>query len=274
VARSIIWPQVGPPAEAVAPDPGKGLDVLGLAAAFGPELARRMGIRVTAVRARDDVMGGDSETAVLLGSVPLASGGAGGLEAVHAGCAPEVAALLLERLFGARASDAATARGADLAVLPPGSASWVALCRTVSTALAAALGSVEQAVGGSPRLPSRAHGLPGGHRLVLSLDVDGHGCAMLLLLETARPVQPAPPAPDVGQFRRAALARAFDLELPVALRIAERRMSLEQFGQLAAGDIIPIDPLQTLDVLAAGRRIARLPARAFIPPAAEPGPDQ
>jgi hypothetical protein len=262
MARSIVWPQVAPPAEPAAPDPAAGLDVAGLAAAFGPDLARRMGLRVTA--AADAAMDVATDDAVGLACIPLLPG-ADGLEALHIGCAPQVGALLLERLFGAPAATAAAARGADLLALPPGSASWAALCRTLASALATALAAAGRPVGGSPVLPARAVPLPDGPRLGLVLDVDGAACRILLLPQSARVAEAPPQVPDAAQFRAAARARVFEMELPVALRIAERRMSLQQAGALSVGDVIPIEPLPMPEVLAGGRRIARLPASAFTP---------
>ncbi len=276
MARSIVWPQVAAPAAAVSPDPADGLaeaglDGGGLSAAFGPELARRIGIRVTATLAGADAP--VPESPVLLGSIPLAAEKAGPA-LLHLGCAADTGAMLLERLFGSRASDAATAGAAGLLALPPGSASWAALCRTVATALSVALGTAGRTVAGSPKLPARAVPLPAGPSRLLALDVDGTPCRLMLVCEAAKAAGPEPAAPDTAGFRRAARARLLDLELPVALRIAERRISLEQAGRLAVGDIIPIEPLETLDVLAAGRRIARLPASRFTPPMNEPGTGQ
>lgn len=263
MARSIVWPQVAPPAEPAAPDPTAGMDVAGLAAAFGPDLARRMGLRVTAAAA-DDAGAPGVEPEVGLARIPLAPG-PDGLEALHLGCAPQVAAQLLERLFGAPAATAAAARGADILGLPPGSASWMALCRTLASALTTALSAGGRAVSGSAQLPARAVPLADGHRLGLSLDVDGMPCRLVLALQAAVPPEEPPPVTDPDAFREAARARLFDMELPVALRIAERRMSLQQAGALAVGDVIPIEPLPMPEVLAGGRRIARLPASAFNP---------
>jgi hypothetical protein len=274
VARSIVWPQMAPEAETAPHQALPGVDLAGLAAAFGPELARRMGLRITATpdRRPQDPLQAPLET-VLLARIPLA-GHANEKQpipqALLVGCTPDCAAMLLERLFGARAADAASAHGSGLLTLPPGSASWLALCRTVSSALAAALGAVGLPPGGSPALPPRAVPIGSGPMIALSVDADGCPCRMLLAPEAAK-AAPPPSAPDKTEFRQAARARVFDLELPVALRIAERRISLEQASRLAVGDILPIDPVQSLDVLAGGHRIARLPASAFAPPISEPG---
>lgn len=278
MARSIVWPQVAPPIAVEPPDPAAalaaeltgGLDLGGIAAMFGPDLARRMGLRVTA--SPDGAVAPSADAEVGLARIPLAPG-AGALEALHIGCAPEVAAMLLERLFGAPASTAAAARGADILALPPGSASWVALCRTVASALATALAASGRAVAGSAALPPRAVPLPEGVRLGLSLDVDGTTCRLVLALEGARPAEAAAPVPDVASFRAAARARAFEMELPVALRIAERRIALREASALSVGDVIAIEPLPMPEVLAGGRRIARLPASAFSP-AARPEEEQ
>jgi hypothetical protein len=146
----------------------------------------------------------------------------------------------------------------------------MALCRTLSSALVAALAAGGCAPGGSPALPARAMPLPAGRgagpRIGLQIDLDGTACALVLVAETEPRAAPARPLPDAMAFRAAARARAFELELPVALRIAEQRISLADAGALSVGDIIPIDPLPMPEVLAGGRRIARLPASAFSPP--------
>lgn len=301
MARAIVWPQIAPPAPPEPKAAAHGLDLAGLAAAFGPELARRIGIRVTALPdmagpaelstadgSAGDSWAGDRAT-VLLGRIPLGSakgaqgaqtqgaqtlhGQDAGAQALQVGAPPACAEMLLERLFGARAPDAAKASGAGLFTLPPGSASWLALCRTVCGAVAAALAAGGRAAAGSPAFPPRAISLPTGPLLSLTLDADGIPGRILLLAESALPA-PAPAAPDRALFRQAVRARAFDLELPVALRIAEQRISLLQASRLAVGDILPIDPVHALDVLAGGRAIARLPASAFTPEAKASGDDQ
>ncbi len=270
MARSIVWPQVAPPAEAEPPSPGPLLDLGGLGAIFGPELARRMGLRVTAVP--DPAADHADGTELLLGSVPVAPG-SDGLSVVHIGCAPGSGAMLLERLFGARAADAAEASGPDLMRLPPGSASWIALCRTVTGSFSTALAAFGRPIGGSPDLPTRALPLPSGARLDLLLDVDGMACRLALIVESERPPQAESPRPDATAFRSAARARAFDLELPVALRLAEQRISLSRALALSVGDVLPIEPLPMPDVLAGGRRIARLPAASLSRPAGRAAPD-
>lgn len=263
MARSIIWPQVAPPAEARPSQPAAGLDLAGLAAAFGPDLARRMGLRATAAALAEPLL--SEEPAVGLARIPLAVGN-DGLAALGIGCAPAVGALLLERLFGAPTGHGASGDGADLLALPPGSASWAALCRTLASALVTALAATGRATAGSPALPARALPLAPGPRSGFRMDLDGTACTLWILAEAEQPAEPAPQAPDAMAFRAAARARAFEMELPVALRIAERRIRLAEAGALSVGDIIPIDPLPMPEVLAGGRRIARLPASAFRPP--------
>lgn len=270
MARSIVWPQVAPPVAAPQPDRPDSLDLTGLAATFGPELARRMGLRVTAAPGGDD--GAATETDILLGAVPLAANPAG-IRIIHIGCQSRTGALLLERLFGARGHDAAAAADSELLRLPPGSASWSALCRTVTSALSGAMAAVGQPIGGSPELPTRAVPLPAGGRLYLQLDIEGAVCRVALVPEAARSDGAEKAGPDPVAFRQAARARALELELPVALRVAEQRIPLAQALRLSVGDVVPIDPLPMPDVLAGGRRIARLPASAFSRAGGRSAPD-
>ncbi|MGL6044529.1 MAG: FliM/FliN family flagellar motor C-terminal domain-containing protein, partial [Sandaracinobacteroides sp.] len=94
--------------------------------------------------------------------------------------------------------------------------------------------------------------------------VDGIVCRLRLTPELP-PAPPPPPraAPDMALWRQQARARAFELELPVSLRIADTRMPVTRVAELVEGDIIPLDRPDKLDVMAAGRRIARLPASSF-----------
>jgi hypothetical protein len=267
MARPIVWPQVPLPAdpaaapEASAPvDPAAALDAPAIAAAFGPELARLMGLRISARPDRETPL---PESALALARIRLA---AKSPVAVDIACADTAAALLLERLFGARAADAAAAGAADLALLPPGSASWTALCRTVATAATRALATAGLPAGGAPVLPARALRAPLPPGFAILLDVDGAPCRLLLSPELPPLPVPAPrPAPDLALWRRQARARAFELDLPVSLRIAETRMPVAQVASLMEGDILPLDRPESLDLMAGGRRIARLPASSFAP---------
>jgi hypothetical protein len=267
MARPIVWPQVARPSEPAAPDPTATLDNAAISAAFGPELTRLMGIRISA---RPDPGLVPPRDPVGLGRIRLGGGPGGkkGPAAVEIHCSADGAAVLLERLFGARAAEAASASGADLMRLPPGCASWIALCRTVAAAATRALAAGGLPPGGAPQLPARPQAaalLPGA---ALLLDVDGAPCALMLCPDVPPPPLPtAETAPDAAVWRRQARARALDLELPVSLRIAQTRMAVSRVAGLVEGDILPLDRPATLDVMAGGRRVARLPASSFIPPA-------
>ena len=67
-------------------------------------------------------------------------------------------------------------------------------------------------------------------------------------------------------WRQHARARALELDVPVALRLAERRIGLAELARLRPGDILPIERPDQVDLLAGGRRIARLPAASLLPP--------
>ncbi|MGL6044040.1 MAG: hypothetical protein ACRC1J_08965, partial [Sandaracinobacteroides sp.] len=200
MARPIVWPQVPAPAEeasAVAPaEQSIVLDVPAIAAALGPELARLMGLRVSA---RPDETAPLAKTALALGRIRLAGKAP---VAMDVACIDDGAAMLMERLFGARGADAASAGAADLLLLPPGSASWSALCRTVLTAVARALASCGLAAGGAPLLPARALRTDPESGLSILLDVDGIVCRLRLTPELP-PAPPPPPraAPDMALWR-------------------------------------------------------------------------
>lgn len=265
MARAVVWPSAtagtgpaGPPLVA---------DGAALAAALGPELTRLAGIRVSAEPAD---MALPAEPLIGCGRIALPAGQAAA--GLRVGCTADHAATLLERLFGGRAADASAARGTSLAALPPGSASWIAFCRTLCTALVRALERGGLRTIASPALPPRAAALPfedaAGARM-FRLDADGNGALLFLLPEPAAVAEARAAVPDAAAFRQRARERALDMDLPVSLRIAERRMSLGDLSALAAGDIVAIDPPARIDLLAGGRRIAHLPAAGFRPLAPE-----
>ncbi|TPE60142.1 FliM/FliN family flagellar motor switch protein [Sandaracinobacter neustonicus] len=258
MARAIVWPSIGDPAPEAAPALMEALDAPALAAAFGPELARLMGARITA-----RVSNTPSASPLLhLSSIALSAPVE--LSAIGLGCPADSAARLLERLFGTRAADGA--RPAGVEALPPGSASWAVLCHTLAQALARALPAANASAAAPARHTDRPRALNPEPAFLLELDVEGMACTLAVVLEGARPAPPPPDAPDAAEWRQRARARALDLELPVALRIAERRIGLAQLAALQPGDILPLERPETVDVLAAGRRIARLPAAQLLPP--------
>jgi flagellar motor switch/type III secretory pathway protein FliN len=260
IARPIHWPGAARvPTEA----PPLVADQVALAAALGPELTRLAGFRVSAALAE---AGLPDAPLTGCGRIALARGQPAATLIVA--CPADHAALLLERLFGGRAADAAAARGASLAALPPGSASWIVLCRTLCAALVRALERGGLRTTASPALPPRAAPIAaaGLHpALLFQLDADGSSALLALLPEAPARDEPRTEAPDAAAFRQRARARALELELPVSLRIAEQRIPLGAVSALAVGDVLPIDQPSRIDLLAGGRRIARLPAARFRP---------
>lgn len=261
MARAILWPNAGLPVAEPAPAPADLLDCPAFAAAYGPELARLMGARITGRLAPL------ASAAPLLhvGSVALAA--PAGLAGIALASPADSLAALLERLFGARAPGGPAAP-AGVEALPPGSASWAVLCHTLSHALVRALATAGAKVAAPARHPDRPKALATDASFQLDLDIEGLACVLAVTLEPARPApQPAAaPEPDPGSWRQRTHARSLDLDLPVALRIAERRIGLAELAGLGAGDILPLERPDQVDVLAGGRRIARLPAASLLPP--------
>ena len=256
MARAIVWPSIG--AEAPPPALADALDTSALAAAFGPELARLVGARITAHTGP-----AKSKAPLLhLASVTLAQ--PADLAAIGLGAPADSAALLLERLFGARPGKGAP-RPAGVEALPPGSAAWATLCRILVQAFIRALPAANAAPAAPARLPDRPRALATEPAFQLDLDIEGVTATLAVALEPARRTAPPPP-PDLSGWRQRAGARALDLDLPVALRIAERRIGLADLARLRAGDILPLDRPDEVDLLAGGRRIARLPAASLLPP--------
>lgn len=263
--------------EMEAPAPGSWLDLIdapGLAAGIGPELSRLVGTRISGRLAG--------------GGAPLAGGSAAGPFVavgqlrVSGGAGPQLldlmlgaagAEALIEHLFGSRPAAGATGAGfaPALASLPPGSGSWATLCRFLTSAASRAMAAIGHAVAGAPLLPQRAIAAevaPGATLIDLELDIDG-AVTRLLLVDPSTPALPPPPvqatAPDLPAWRERARARAFALDLPVTLRLADQRMPVAEVAALRAGDIIPLTPPQMLSVLVGGKRFADVPATRFSP---------
>jgi hypothetical protein len=265
MARAILWPSAQP-AEATAPPPATLNDAVGFAAALGPELTRLFGARAAA-RPADGPANGDAACPThMVARFRLPSQEHTATLALL--LAPEDIARLLDVLFGA----APAAAGGALPTLPPGSASWATLTRFLSDAAARALGATGQRVEGPAQLPARAAPLAGAGapQLLLRLDIDGISTTLGFLLEGRKPPAPPPTTQEPELWRRRAHARALDLALPVSLRLAETRMPVGEVATLRAGDILPLERPQSVEVLAGGRSLARLPAAQL--GTGEPGP--
>ena len=261
MARAIVWPSIGTPAPDPEPVLADTLDAPALAAAFGPELARLMGARITARISQTPPRSPPLHLTTIALSAPAQ------LSAIGIACPADSAARLLERLFGSRPADGA--QPASVESLPPGSASWGVLCHSIGQALARSLPAANAVAAAPARHTDRPRALAPEPALYLELDVEGMACQLAIALEGARPAPPAPKTPDARAWRERARSRALDMELPVALRIAERRIDLARLAALKAGDILPLERPQTVDVLAAGRSIARLPAAKLLPEGSE-----
>jgi flagellar motor switch/type III secretory pathway protein FliN len=245
MARAILWPQAEPAvagAPAPAPGPLSGLDLEGVAAGFGPDFSRLAGFRVRSIPATD------IPAAPLLTAARLKLGA--GPDLVDLLIDQAGAASLLDRLFGAPPGQGATA----LPILPPGSASWLALCRLVAGAACRALAATGLAPGGSPVLPPRPVAAS-GQGPALELQADEARIHLCLVDPSCNAPPPTPPAADPDDWRRRARARALDVALPVTLRLADRRMGVGAVAALQPGDILPLEAPHAVDVLVGGRRL-------------------
>lgn len=265
MARALLWPSAQP-AEAAVSSAATLKDAAGFAAALGPELTRLFGVRAAA-RPADGPANGDAACPThMVARFRLPSQEHTATLALL--LTPEDIALLLDVLFGA----APAAAGGALPTLPPGSASWATLTRFLSDAVARALAATGQRLEGAVQLPPRAAALAdaGAPQLLFRLEIDGAAATLGLLLEGRKPPAPPPPAPEPELWRHRARARTLDLALPVSLRLAETRMPVGEVAALRAGDILPLERPQSVEVLAGGRSLARLPAAQL--DAGEPGP--
>ncbi|MGQ5700677.1 FliM/FliN family flagellar motor C-terminal domain-containing protein [Sandaracinobacteroides sp. A072] len=277
--RALSWPQAMPAgdtpegAASAPPIAAGGPDLPGFAATLGPELGRLFGCRITARRLSGPE---DSGTGPALprGCMSLASlDPLDGAPRLHLATDGPGASLFLEQLFGARKPGlVAAGKDADaepagtpsalppiLAALPPGSASWMSLCGLAAEAAGRALAAHGQPAG-AVRIAARAAAPDARLSIVacLALDLDGQA-ARLWLLRDPPPVTPAP-AHDVAAWRSRAVARALEIDLPVALRLAETRVPVSELAALRPGDILPLARPKQLGVMVAGRCIAGIPA--------------
>lgn len=272
MARPIPWPRASLP-EADAPTPPSDtllerLDSMGFQAALGPDLSRLFGTRISA-RPADQASVSAMPPMLAVGHIRLASSAG----PVPLGLAIEAAAAgnLVQRLFGSSPADASRAPESAFAALPPGSSSWISLCRFLAAAVGQAMAAAGNAPAGAPALPPRAappESPHGATSLAVGLDIDGTH-ALLLLTDLSTPKAPPapapPPVPDAQLWRRRAHARTLMLELPVALRLADTRLALADVAALRAGDILPLARPRALGILVDGAHLADIPAHRLLP---------
>ena len=277
MAHRILWPTAAHPAAETPASPPptllEALDSGGFSASLGPDLSRLFGTRISV---RAPAVGQQAEMPaarmLALGQIRLVA--PAGPAPIDIAIEARGAALLVERLFGNRAPgsgpDHAQA-GAWLNGLPPGSGSWISLCRFVSAAISRAMAISGHGSAGAPAYPARATPSAPQHgaiHLPLILDIDG-AKAGLRLSDPSTPARaPAPeppPPPDSRLWRRRTEARALQLDLPVALRLADTRMPLSDVAALRAGDVIPLARPRSLAVLISGQRLADIPAHRLLP---------
>jgi len=278
MARTIHWPTAALPApEAPEPLPPtllESLDSASLSAALGPELTRLFATRISAKPITtppplQQQPGKPPVKMLAVGRVRLST--ADGPTPFDIAIEGGTAAILVERLFGSRPAQAGSATAERLTSLPPGSGSWISLCRFLATAITKALAAVGQAAAGAPLLPPRAAhpATPHGATfLAIDLDVDGaHGTLTLIDPATPPPLPAAepPPPPDAQLWRRRTHARALQLELPVALRLADARLLLSDIAALRPGDVVPLARPRALGILVGGHRLADIPAHRLLP---------
>jgi hypothetical protein len=259
----MIWPSAALPADAASEPPLprlEALDAAAFAAGLGPDLSRLFGTRITARPERSA-----RPAAQLLAAATLRAAG-DGVPSLDLRLDAAGAATLLERLFGSAGTVPADRAEAQLAALPPGSASWLTACRFLAAAAARALSAAGLAVGGPAQVQPRAAAaaIAGSSSLCFALDIGGAAASLCLvdLQQPAAEVPPAEPPPDPDFWRRRARARALAVDLPVTLRLADTRMALTEVAALKAGDVIPLEQPRAMTVLVAGRKLAEIPAEA------------
>ncbi len=266
MARPILWPKAPEPRTTVPQaGPFAGLDLHGVAATLGPELSRLAGIRISAEVAQATTP--QDQPRIRLCRIRLLMAGA--VRFADIDMPAEAVAMLMERMFGASAVQAEESSLQLLLMLPPGSACWSALCRHVAKALGKAFELNGVASGGGPILPQRpaASHVSAGADIGFALDMDGRAAWLGLMLEQVdEPVEAPVARLNPTAWRQLAQMRTLDIELPVALRLSEMRHPLATIGQLRAGDILPIERPDRLELLVDGRRFAALPASDFLAP--------
>ncbi|MCG2841958.1 FliM/FliN family flagellar motor C-terminal domain-containing protein [Sandaracinobacter sp. RS1-74] len=260
MARPIPWPSATfpePPAE--APPAPLLPDAAGLAAAIGPELTRLFGARCAARRLDEaaDISAASHVVARLRLPPRVAGAEPASLTLM---LAPDGAGHLLDLLFGGGPAG-------DMPVLPPNSASWMTLGRFLAGSAGRALAAIGRPAAGPAEIPPRAvehDGLP--PQFGFRLEIDRTETLMALRFDGLEAGLPEPARTDPEVWRHQTRERALDLALPVALRLAEMRLPVAEVAALLPGSILPLERPEHVEILAAGRRLATLPASRLAPP--------
>jgi len=269
VVTPFVWPQVKrPPAPETGelppdPPPPLGFGAAAFGASLGPELSRVAGIRIT-VRLWEDPMPEALSPMFVIGRLPVADGTLIFTIDGHGGSA------LLDRIFGARPGDTIC----RLEDLPPASGSWMAFARLLAGACqqAAATGHCPAtgifATPARPMMPDGDDNPTDTPSFVFALDIDGVAGQIQVqpLVSTPgrltdRDANLTPP--QLADWRDRARGLALMLDLPVAMRLADARMPMAKVAALRPGDVIPIDPPRSVDLMVGGRRFATLPVDGF-----------
>lgn len=256
-----IWPQADaavPPARQAVRFP----DMAAFAAVIAPELGRTFGVRVAA-DARAGRTPADAAL-ILLARLPAATAdSAAGRAGTEILATDSHAGALADLLFGGLPAPEAVV---PLSRLPPASASWSTLAEFVGRACARALESAGLQSRLPVDVPSRAS-LDAGAPPHMLLDLDFDGTPLQLAFRLPEAAERELVAPTDATWRRAVEERIRSILLTVSLRIAVQPMRLGEVAQLTVGDILPLDPPDSVDVLVGGEKFARLRIGGLHPPA-------
>lgn len=264
-ARKLCWPAVESGEDGGNAAPAAGTSERdSLAASLGPELTRLFGVRTTVrVAGRETEKAGIAAPAITVAVLHLETGDSQAPATLELLAAEADLAQLMELLFGGE-GDASP----HLPLLPPNSASWMALSGFLALATSRALHATGQPCSAPATIPPRP--LVAGKAAARQwLAADFEGIAVCIGLR--QPLQQAPatesPGHDPQLWRHRARARALDVALPVSLRIAELKLPMGEVARLGRGAVLPLERPESVEVLAAGQPFARIPASRFIPPA-------
>lgn len=270
MARPYIWPRVDPELDQPASVPSTRLpDTDAFAASVGPELTRLFGVRTTA---RADANAEQAAAPMVPVAELHVTGGAGNA------AAPEVIdllasetdlSLLMDLLFGGSTGE----QTARLTSLPPASASWMALAGFLATAATRSLAALGTPCVQAATLPPRPVALdpaaPGfvAPQLLLGVNFDGTATMLGLRSRQPQPQLPKTPAPDPELWRQRTQERALEIDLPVSLRLAERKLPIGEVAQLNKGAILPLERPDNVEVLVGGQPFASISVSDLAPPA-------